>query len=207
MGALAGRRSATITSDVTAVPLYAAARPGAVRETQYSVLGVNVGERPIAGLRLAVRCGQGAELLSPAAALQPAAAGVMPRVSATADGLECSVGVLAPGQGLSLSFVLGSQQASDVDFAWSSPAGRLTVVSAGPPAVSLEGRFGRLAGFGLAGLLAMRYAPLLARLLPAGNLARAVTAAGWAVAAGCFGWVGFGLYDLVRDVLRPGRGR
>jgi hypothetical protein len=193
---------ATIASDVSTVPLGAPESAAGTSETQYAVLGVNIGERPVPGLRLAVRCGRGSEFRSPAAVLQPAAAGVTPRVTARADGLDCEVSVLGPGQGLSLSFVLRSPCRSDVDFAWSSPAGRVTVESTGPPAVSLEGRLVRLASAGLAGLLVVRWVPHFVGLLPAGNWARAVTAASWAVAAGCFAWAGFGFYDLVRDALR-----
>lgn len=203
VSALARQPGATISSDVSVVPLGAPESAAGTSETQYAVLGVNIGERPVAGLRLAVRCGRGSELRSPAAALQPAAAGVTPRVTANANGLDCEAAVLGPGQGLSLSFVLRSPHRADVDFAWSSPAGKVTVERTGPPAVSLEGRLVRLAGAGLAGLLVVRWVPHFVGFLPAGNWARAVTAASWAVAAGCFAWAGFGLYDLVRDALRP----
>jgi hypothetical protein len=199
------RGQATITSDVTSVPLNdpGEAGPESVRRTQYGVLGVNSGERPIDCLKLTARCGAGSRLTDSAAVTQPATSGMMLRVLATDDGLECEVPGLGPGQGLSLSFVLESKYRSDVEFEWTRPSGRVAVVSSGPAAVSPGARFGRLAGVGAIGFLVMEYVPRFAHSLPGGDVRRAAIAASWAVAAGCFAWVGFGLYDLLRDALRP----
>jgi hypothetical protein len=203
---LVKRNDATITSDVTQVPLTDAGAGDGGRETQFCVVGVNTGQRPVDTLKLAIRRGKDSELLLPSATLLPVTSGMMPRVREAADGLECEVFGLAPGQSLSVSFVLRSRYQSDVDFEWSSPSGRVTVVSPGPPAASPRGRFGQLAGIGLAGYLVMQYVPRFAQTALAGDLQRAVVAGSWAVAAGCFAWVGFGLYDLLQTALRPNRG-